>query len=154
MGWERFMTEADKREINKNHVAAFLCLIPSSEILQELRAKHDASSLCQFWKQLRTGMYLVQASCVPHLSVCLGEKYHKCLWASLRSSSKLVLQEIAPQMQSIERERVEGRHLYWFHFQSGNQLLEIPSQTQLLREEEVGCSSISHHSGGITGPGA
>lgn len=71
------MTETDKREINKNHVAALLCLFPSADILWGLRTKHDASSLCEFWKELKTCVCLeVGTSCVPHLLVCLGEKYH------------------------------------------------------------------------------
>lgn len=45
VGWERFMTETDKREINKKHVAALLCPFQSAEVLWGCRAKHDASSL-------------------------------------------------------------------------------------------------------------
>lgn len=39
------MTETDKREINKNHVAALLCPFQSAEVLWGCRTKHDASSL-------------------------------------------------------------------------------------------------------------
>lgn len=80
---------------------------PSAEVLWGLRTKHDANALCQFWKELKTGMYLeVGTSCVPHLLVCLAEKYRIHLWASFTNSSKLVLQEMAPQVQSVEGERV------------------------------------------------
>lgn len=37
------MTEADKREINKSHVVAFLYLFASAELLWGLRTKHDAA---------------------------------------------------------------------------------------------------------------
>ena len=108
------MIETDKREINKNHVAALLRLFPSAEVLYRLRTKRDASSLCQFWKELKTGAYLeVGTSCVPHLLVCLGEKYRIYLWASFTNSSKSILQEMAPQVQSVEG---EGGQLYWFLF--------------------------------------
>lgn len=39
------MTETDKREINKNHVAVLLRPFPSAEVLWGCRAKHDTSSL-------------------------------------------------------------------------------------------------------------
>lgn len=38
------MTETDKRELNKNHVA-LLCPFQSAEVLWGCRTKHDASSL-------------------------------------------------------------------------------------------------------------
>lgn len=39
------MTETDKREINKNHVAALLCPFQSAEVLSGCRNKDDARSL-------------------------------------------------------------------------------------------------------------
>lgn len=67
------MTETDKREMNKNHVATSLRLFPSAEVLWGLRTKHNASSLCQFWKELKTSVFLeTGTSCVPHLLVFLG----------------------------------------------------------------------------------
>lgn len=51
------MTETDKREINKNHVAAWLCPFQSAEVLWGCSAKHDASS-CQFWRKLETDVCL------------------------------------------------------------------------------------------------
>lgn len=47
------MTETDKREINKNHVAALLHLFPSAVVLWGLKTKHGSSSLCQFRKELQ-----------------------------------------------------------------------------------------------------
>lgn len=83
------MTETDKREINRNHVAALLCLFPSAEVLWGLRTKHGASSLRQIWKELKTGMYLEAGTChAPCLLVCLGEQFHTYLWDSFTNSPK------------------------------------------------------------------
>lgn len=67
------MTETDKREMNKNHVVTSLHLFPSAEVLWGLRTKHNASSLCHFWKEPKTSVFLeTRTSCVPHLFVFLG----------------------------------------------------------------------------------
>lgn len=52
---------------------------------------------------MKTGMYLEAGTYhAPCLLVCLGEKFYMYLWDSFTNSSKSVLQEMAPQVQSVE----------------------------------------------------